>query len=243
MRGCLFTLGLGAVVLAFLLLVALPAVAGSVVGAALTAAGLEAEDTHVEITGDGPFDLLGLHAGIVRIRATDAAFRDLRIASLDLTLRDVSLLSRKADSLTGRLDGVLVPGERGATAENGVQVRRIVLSGAAADVEAVVLIDAGEVLVLVADGVQGAIGVRPRDVRLVEPDRLTIDLTLFTVTGSLAIDNRGALVLRANEGPFVALGGIVLFEPSTGVPLRLSSVRVVPEGLELTGRMTARLLP
>jgi hypothetical protein len=243
MRGCLFILGLGAVVLAILLLVALPALAGSIVGAGLREAGLEGEDTRVDVAGDGPFDLLGLRAGLVRVRATDAAFRDLEIASLDLTLRDVSLLSRQAGSVTGRLDGVLVPGARGAMAENGVQVRRIVLTGAAADVNAVVLIDAGEVLVLVADGVQGAIGIRPRDVRLVEPDRLTIDLTLFAVTGSLAIDGRGALVLRASEGPFAGLGGIVLFEPSARVPLRLSSVRVAPEGLELTGRLTARLLP
>jgi hypothetical protein len=158
-------------------------------------------------------------------------------------MMDVAVLSRRAGSVAGRLDGVRLPGGGSGVSERGVEARRIILSWDPADVEAVILIDAAEVLVLVADGVTDAIGIRPRDVRLREPDRLTIDLTLFTVTGVLGIDPRGALVLRASEGPFAAIGGVVLFEPSGAVPLRLSGARVVPGGLELTGRLTARLLP
>jgi hypothetical protein len=243
MRGCLFIVALGGVVLALVVILAVPAFAASLIGASLGAAGLESDDTQVDVVGDGPLGLLGGTAATVRVRADNATFRNMAIASLDITLRDVSLLSRRAEGLTGRLDGVIVPGDGGAAGDDGINLRRIVLEGPTANVRAVALVDAAEVLVLVSDGVHDAIGLRPRDVRLDGADRLTIDLTLFQVRGSLAINEAGALVLRASEGPFAGTGGIILFEPGRSVPLRLTAVRVVPDGLELTGRLTERLLP
>jgi hypothetical protein len=243
MRGCLFILAMGGVVLALVMTLAVPAFAASLIGASLNAAGLESDDTRVEVVGDGPLGLLGGTATTVRVQADNATFRNMAIASLDITLRNVSLISRTAEGLTGRLDGVVVPGDRGAAGDDGIRLRRIVLDGSTANVQVVALVDAAEVLVLVSDGVQDAIGLRPRDVRLDGADRLTIDLTLLQVRGSLAINEAGALVLRASEGPFAGIGGITLFEPGPSVPLRLSAVRVVPGGLELTGRLTERLLP
>ena len=57
------------------------------VTAAVTAAGLQADDTTVTVSSDPPTDLIGLHADRVRVRATDATFRDLAIGELDLVLR------------------------------------------------------------------------------------------------------------------------------------------------------------
>ena len=63
--------------------------------------GLQADDTTVTVSSDPPTDLIGLHADRVRIRATDATFRDLAIGALDLELR------RRLDPrpLRGGVDG------------------------------------------------------------------------------------------------------------------------------------------
>ena len=96
MRGCLFTLAFGAAVIALIVVVGLPQVAAGMVTGAVTAAGLQADDTTVTVSSDPPTDLIGLHADRVRVRATDATFRDLAIGELDLVLRDVSILDRSA---------------------------------------------------------------------------------------------------------------------------------------------------
>ena len=71
---------------------------------AVTAAGLQADDTTVTVSSDPPTDLIGLHADRVRVRATDATFRDLAIGELDLVLRDVSILDRIGRRRRGRPD-------------------------------------------------------------------------------------------------------------------------------------------
>src|SRR5690349_13343248 len=108
MRGCLFTLLLGAVVLALIVVVGLPQVAAGMITTAVTAAGLKADDTTVTVSSDPPTDLIGLKADRVRIRATDAIYRGLLIGALDLELRDVSILDRSTRGVAGRLTDVTV---------------------------------------------------------------------------------------------------------------------------------------
>ena len=67
MRGCLFTLLLGAVAIAFLVTVGLPVVAAGVITGGLAAAGLASDDTMVRVASDPPTDLLGLHADTVTV--------------------------------------------------------------------------------------------------------------------------------------------------------------------------------
>ena len=81
MRGCLFTLLLGAIVIGLFVVVVLPAIAAGALTAGVEAAGLQSDDTIVTVSSDPPTDLLGLHADQVRIRATDATFRGLEIGS------------------------------------------------------------------------------------------------------------------------------------------------------------------
>ena len=79
MRGCLFTLLLGAVAIALLVTIGLPQVYAGVLTGALSAAGLHADDTTVHVASDPPTDLLGLHADTVTVTATDATFRGMRM--------------------------------------------------------------------------------------------------------------------------------------------------------------------
>jgi len=70
MRGCLFTLLLGAAAVALLVTIGLPQVYAGVVTGALTAAGLHSDDTTVHVESDPPTDLLGFHADTVTVSAT-----------------------------------------------------------------------------------------------------------------------------------------------------------------------------
>src|SRR5512147_270207 len=106
MRGCLFTLLLGGVALVLLVVIGLPRVAAGVLTSAVGAAGLQADDTTVTVSTDPPTDLLGLHADRVRIRATDATFRDLEIGALDIELREMAIIDRTAQEVDGRLTDV-----------------------------------------------------------------------------------------------------------------------------------------
>src|SRR3712207_6564173 len=127
MRGCLFTLLLAGVVGALVVVIGLPQVFAGLLTSGVTAAGLQADDTTVTVRSDPPTDLLGLHADVVRIRATDATYRELRIGALDVELRDVALGARTAGAVTGRLRDVTV-----ATAgSRAVRLSSITIAGGA----------------------------------------------------------------------------------------------------------------
>ena len=125
MRGCLFTLLLGAIVVGFVIVVGLPAAAAGILTAGLSTAGLVADDTTVTVTSDPPTDLLGLRADRVRVTATDATFRGMEIGALDLALGDVRLLERTAGSVDGELTDVALTGAGGQR----VTLERITLLG------------------------------------------------------------------------------------------------------------------
>ena len=110
MRGCLFTLLLGAIVIGFVIVVGLPAAAAGILTAGLSTAGLVADDTTVTVTSDPPTDFLGLRADSVRVTATDATFRGMEIGALDLALGDVQILERTAGSVDGQLTDVTLHG-------------------------------------------------------------------------------------------------------------------------------------
>ena len=169
MRGCLFTLLIGAVAIAVFVVVGLPAIAAGAITAGVTAAGLQSDDTVVTVSSD-PTDLLGLHADRVRVRATDATFRGLEIASLDLTLHDLHLVDRTARSIDGHMDGVVVPDVGGRALTLGT----IGIEGSGETVTATATIPGAEVEAMIADRIEDALGARPTDVRLAAPDRLTV---------------------------------------------------------------------
>ena len=171
MRGCLFTLLLGAVAIALLVAIGLPQVYAGVLTGALTAAGLQADDTTVNVESDPPTDLLGLHADTVTVTATDATFREMAIGSLHLELRDVAVLDRTAEGVEGTLSDVTVTLSDGAP----MTLEEISIEGAGDSISATTVVDGAEAEALIADAVEERVGTRPTSVSLSAPDTLAID--------------------------------------------------------------------
>jgi hypothetical protein len=237
MRGCLFTLALGAVVIALIVVVGLPQVAAGMVTTAVTAAGLQADDTSVTVSSDPPTDLVGLRADRVRVRATDATFRDLVIGELDLVLGDVSILDRSAGSVEGTLTDVTITGLGGRE----VTLDEIAVAGGGDDVTATTLLDGAVAERLIADAVEERTGARPDSVSLRDPDRLVIEAGI-EVGGTLDVDRAGNLVLELDDNP-LGLEEVVLLRGGEDLPIRLTDVLVTPgRDLQLDGDLAIGLL-
>lgn len=238
MRGCLFTLALGAVALALLVVVGLPRLAAGLITGAVTAAGLEADDTTVTVSSDPPTDLLGLHADRVRIRATDAVFRGVEIGALDIALSDVAILDRTADAVVGRLSDVSL---RNIGARR-VALDTITLGGSADEVTASAVVAGAEAETLIADAVETGLGVRPDDVRVTAPDRVVVVVGDVRSRGRVLVTDAGDLVARMTDGPAEGRD-LVLLRAGEDVPIRLQSIAVDDDGtVRLDGVLTVGLL-
>jgi hypothetical protein len=237
MRGCLFTLLLGAVVIALVVVVGLPQVAAGMVTTAVTAAGLRADDTTVTVSSDPPTDLVGLHADRVRIRASDALFRGLAIGALDLQLGDVALLDRTVGTVSGSLKDVTVENLGGRE----VTLDAITLGGESGDITASTIVPGAQAERLIADAIEERTGVRPTNVTLRSPDRLEADVGV-TVGGSLDVTVDGGVVLAVDDNP-LGVESITLVEPGGDLPIRITDVRVTRDGdLRLDGDLSIGLL-
>ena len=196
MRGCLFTLLLGAIAIGLFVVVVFPAMVAGALTAGVEAAGLQSDATVVTVSSNPPTDLLGMHADEVRIRATDATFRGLEIANFDVTLHDLRFIDRTARAIDGVLEGVVAPdvGGRALTLDS------VRLAGAGETVIATTTVPGSEVEGLIADGIETKLGARPTSVTLAAPDRLTVRLN-GTVKGRLIVSPSGDLAVRISSGP------------------------------------------
>ncbi|MEO5964401.1 MAG: hypothetical protein ABIR11_02960 [Candidatus Limnocylindrales bacterium] len=236
MRGCLFTLLLGAVALVLIVVVGLPQVAAGLLTTAVGAAGLQADDTTVTVSSDPPTDLVGLHADRVRIRATSATFRGLAIGALDVELHDVSLIDRSARGIDGRMTDVIVPNVGGRS----LRLDAITLGGGGETVTAATLVAGTDAERLIADAIETKTGVRPK-VSLGAPDRLVVDVGV-SLEGTLDVNAAGDLVVVIADNPVVT-GDIVLLRAGEDLPIRLTGVGVMPGGdLQLTGELAIGIL-
>jgi len=236
-RGCLFTLLIGAIVLAFGVYVGLPAAASAVLTAGITAAGLEADDTTVTVTSSPPTEILGLHADRVRVQATHATLQGLRVGALDVVLGDVALADRSAGTVDGKLTDVTLPdGGR-----SPLTLAAITLSGGGESVVAATTIPGTQAETLLADAVEDELSVRPSSVSLSAPDRVTARVGA-TVHARLGVSAAGNLEATILDGP-AAGRTLVLLQGGGQLPIRLTSVRVTDAGdLRLTGNLAVGLL-
>ncbi len=235
MRGCLFTVAMAAAVVALAVFIGLPAVAAGLLTAGVRAAGLQAGDLTVNVAADPPWDLLGLHADRVRVRATSATFRGLQIDALDVTLLDVSLLGRTAGGVAGRLTGVTVPDVAGQP----LGLDAIDLGGAGDRVTASTTIAAADARTLVAAEVSSVTGVDvpASAIRFSAPDKVVFKAAGI-VTATLSADASGNLVATADGIPT-----LTLLRAGEDVPLHFTSVKVDPAGnLALAGTLAVGLL-
>jgi len=234
-RGCLFTIALAAVVVALIVFIGLPAVAAGLLTAGVKAAGLQAADTTVTVTSDPPWDLVGLHADRVRVRATSATFRGLQIGALDVTLLDVSVIERTANGVAGRLTGVTVPNVAGQP----LGLEAINLAGGGDQVTATTTVAAADAQALVAAEVASVTGVTipATAVHLTAPNKVVVK-AVVTLTAVLSVDANGNLVATATGIP-----PVTLLRAGEDVPMKFTSVKVDASGnLVLAGILAVGLL-
>jgi hypothetical protein len=226
MRGCLFTLVLGAVVIGALVVFALPRVLEGAITASLTTAGLQARETSVRLEQDDPLSLIGLKADRVSIDALDATIGDMDAGSVNLILEDVDLGSRTAGSVTGTLGDVTT-----VSGGDRIDIPEIRLEGDTSSVEAVASIRAADVEAIVRERATAALGEPPTDVRIEAPNVMTITVRGFPVTGTLLVDDAGALRLSLSDPISTDL---VIIEPKATL-MDLRAVRVAGDRLVLEG--------
>jgi len=226
MRGCLFTLVLGAVVIGALLVFALPRVLEGVITASLTTAGFQARETSVRLEQDDPLSLIGLKADRVTIDAVDATIGDLDAGAVHLVLEDVDLGTRAADAVTGTLSDVAT-----VSAGDPIDIPEIRLAGDTTKLQAVASIQASDVEAIVTERVTAALGEPPTDVRIEAPNVMTITVRGFPVTGTLLVDETGALRLSLSD-PIST--DVVILEPKATL-MDLRAVRVAGDRLVLEG--------
>jgi hypothetical protein len=237
MKGCLFTLLLGGVAIALIVVIGLPQVAAGALTSAVTAAGLEADDTTVTVSSDPPTDLVGLRADRVRIRATDATFRGLQIGALDLELQGVAILDRTAETVDGRLTDVVIENIGGREVVLGA----ITVAGGGDEITATTTFPGRDAERLLADVGEAQLGTRPKSVTLSSPNRVTIDMG-FDIQGTLNVSEDGDLVLVVSDSPLVN-DEVVLLRGGEDLPIRLTGVRVTDDGdLRLSGDLEIGIL-
>jgi hypothetical protein len=227
-RGCLTFLAVWLAIALLAIWFALPPVLGGVAGASLTAAGFTGTDTAVTVEADPPLKLATLHADEVRIKSTQAALHDLRMATVDLTLHDVSLVDRTFDRLDGTLTGVRFV----SPTAGPVLANRVTVSGPPDAALLNISLSPSDVRAVATSAGQAFLGLPPTEIVLSAPDRITFTIAGRTVNGRLAITTDGALVLRPSTG---SSGSIELMRPTPTLPLKLRSFAITTDGLDVLG--------
>jgi hypothetical protein len=220
MRGCLTFLLFVAILVGAIAWVGAATAGSAGITAALAASGLSGTDTKVTVTANPPLELVSLHADSVRVQTKDAQWNDLRAATLDLTLDDVSLGSRSFASIKGRLTGVQMT-SAGTTLSSGL----VTLTGSSTKATATISVAPGAVSALAMDAAERTTGTRPSKVTLSPPDKLALIVGDTAVAGRLAIDSGGALVALVQ-----GVGTVQLLAPDARNPFTFTSVTVTPDG-------------
>ena len=231
MRGCLFVLILAAIVLAAVAWFGSPALASTVISAALEKCGYHAASSTVTATSDPPPKLLLGRADRVEITGSDVDFRTFHAATLHLVLTDVDVVARTAARISGRVTAAELRTADGTTTTADVDI-----DGDAAAAAATILVDSATVDRVVKATFQQRFGVAVTGTELVAPDALRIRSAGATVEGRLVIDDTGAIALATSLGS----APILSLDPS--FPLRLRSLGVVGGDLRIDATFDAESL-
>jgi hypothetical protein len=225
-RGCLAVILTFVAILIGVLWVALPPVVGGLAAAVITNAGVHGTDTRVDVGADPPLRLLFLEADRARLRSTDVQIRNLHADSIDVTLRDVSIGRQRFGFIEGGMTGVRVTQEDGSTFE----AAEVQITGPAEAARVVVTVDGPAIRRMIAERTTAFAGATAGLVTLASPDRVTVALPRGTLTGRLEVTAAGELVIVPTSG-----GRIGLLATGPDQPVRLKSVQVAGDGLELGG--------
>ena len=225
-RGCLVAILAFAAIVTGVLWFALPPVIGGLAAGALTNAGVHGTGTRVDVGADPPLRLLFLEADRVRVRSMDVDIRNVHADSLDLTLRDVSIGGRRFGFIEGTLSGVRVQPDQGPAFE----ASDVKITGPAQAARVAITVDQAAAQNLILSAVATSTGLRVAKVTLSSPDRVTVTTSRGSIDGRLDVTAAGDLVVRPSTGGSIALVGI-----GSDQPVRLQSVQVVGQGVEISG--------
>jgi hypothetical protein len=223
-RGCLFVLTAGALLVVALAWFASPLLASAVIGVALQDGGFSATTQTITATADPPPKLLLGRADRVEIQAAGVAFRTFHARSLDLVLDDVDVIERTATTVSGTIDGASIATADGVPTEADLRV-------AGSGSETVTEITVSDVTVdrVVRATFADDLGVAITRTELIAPDVLRIVTPAATLEGRLIIDPSGGVAFSTRLGQ----SRILSLDPS--FPLRLRSVNAVGGDLRIEG--------
>ena len=225
-RGCLVTIVVFVGIVLSVLWFALPPIAGGLAAAALTNAGVHGTDTRVDVGADPPLRLLFLEANRVHVASTNVDIRNVHADSVDVTLRDVSIGRRSFSFIEGSLTGVRVTPDTGPAFE----AANVQITGPAEAARVVIGVDRASVANLISSAVATSTGTSVSRVALAAPDRVTVTTSRGAVTGRVDVTAAGDLVLVPSTGGTISLVGT-----GPDQPVRLQSVQVAGDGLEVGG--------
>jgi hypothetical protein len=210
----------------------LPFGASFLATSALNASGFTGTNTSVEVSANPPPSLLTGKADSIRIRSDSVYMGDLRASSIDVTLHNVDLLSRKIATVDGTLDGVRLAAPNG----DHVTVDQVTLRGAATATDAMLTLASQEIVLLAesmleADGIEATVSLQaPNGVKIVASGK--------TQTGTLAVSNGSLLMVPTSK----TIPPLVLVVPGTGNPFKFTSVAVKGPQVMLDGTIDVQSL-
>jgi hypothetical protein len=232
MRSCLIQILLGIAILFCLVWFVLPIGVAALVEGALNAGGFTGTGTKVEVSSNPPFMLLTGHADRIHLTATQASIDDLHAASVDVTLRDVDLISRNISTVSGTLEGVRIL----APNADPLAIDSVSLTGPATSTTATASLSTAAVQAL-AESQLKAQGVAAK-VTLKAPETVTITVGGKAQAARLVTTN-GALVLVPNNS---GLPSVTLIAPGPGNPFHVASVRIGASSVTLVGTIDIQRL-
>ena len=225
-RGCLLSIAVFVAIVVGVLWFALPPIIGGLAVGALENAGVHGTATHVDVGADPPLRLLFLQADRVRLTSTDTSIQSVHADKVDVTLRDVSIGSRTFDFIEGSLTGItFTPADGPAFQAQSVQI-----TGPSNAARVALSLDQASVARLISSAVTTSTGQNVSAVRLAAPDRVTVTTARGAISGRLSVTDAGELVLLPSVG-----GSISLVGTGPDQPVRLQSVQVDGDGLEVAG--------
>ena len=227
MRGCLFVVIVGALVLGVGAWLLAPGIAATIVAGSLRASGFSAETQTLAVAADPPVRLLTGKADRLTLDATGVTWGALTASRLVFELDDVDLINRTAVNVDGRFNGVAVDAGPGTAATTATAT--ITFDGPADAAFTTIEVDRASVRALVTAAVSRSFSTQLTDIELIAPDRLRLVAPGASLEGTLTVSGSNQLSLSTRLGTVP----LVTIDPS--LPLDLQSVSADPTVLRIAG--------
>lgn len=218
-----------AALIAFVVIVVVPAIAGPMLSGAVRDAGFAGDDVEVSVDLVGPAILSG-KVPSVHFQADDVVLSEGRVGRVDVTLQGVSLSDRSFESVSGTLERIQVKGPSGRQ----LMVETLELDGPAAETRGRGRVGVADARTLVMQVARDA-GIQVDDVTLEDGH---IVLTQAGTTFDARLRVAGEALILERSGADAA----VLVAPAPSEAWRLRDVRITPDGLEVDLTMDTRTL-